>query len=823
MTIQPLMRNLGVRDLLSVSVVLLLFLPVNLSAMADETDQWTIVISPQLAQEAAITAAVEDLQAEGAKVGLTFELTTQMPPELRPTIVVGDVTRNRATAELVREGTIQLAEAADEQGFQIQTIQRPGGRLVVVAGGSVMGDAYGLYWLWDRLRVFKQVPDLNVVRSPAVPIRFVYAYDRSKLRQALRYTANWVCGGDILDLVHWNSEPEGSRNKKNREQIQQWIDAAHAYRMKFLSRCDEISYHPSLLEEFGAKPDPADPALWKMLQEKYRRLLRALPDLDGIRIRTGELTLVHGTYVPFDVMHDPPESDWSNSKRYRTFVNKMHEVVVGEFDKVYMQRTWVVNTDEQHSNPNVFRETFTTEVPTKNLYLSPYLSLADRWYYQPYNPTLNQTPHNMLVSLATLDYHAHGGVNVFPSFPGQYFQGGLQSILGVENSNLQGVEFYFGGSKGWDSAGLTAYVAYRLAWDPDEDLRQIAEDYAAIHLGREVAPKMAEILLLSHQAYKDGLYIKPVAESIRGNTLPHLRLTAFPFRGLPEVDRGAAHIDWLRSSMYEPSLGHIDEALTLLNRGLQAAIKMESEFKPIVNLIEDKARAQEIGDSLALTRALVETNNNYVKTCFAYFQYGEQRDEAHREKLAAALSDLQDARKRFSEAPGYCYQPFGVDQLIVNAEEALADLDAAEAVLASAPLGDDLQEVISTHQQHYSDALTKRADDAVKILRWHGKVDGRDLLCVRGDTMWIEHKSGDGIIEAKHEFYASLPEREVTVLIKDIESRDRRPFVIEQPTTENAFTAKIDFFDPSASYAPWEVEVYYIDKAPETYGLSLPW
>ena len=818
-----MMRKSSLRGHVCFFAFLLMFLSCRQVVWSDETERWTIVTSPKLAKEAAIAAAVEDLQADGKELGLTFVHATQAPPTLDQTIVVGDATRNPLTAKLTADGTIQQQGVSNEQGFQIQTIRRPGGRLMVLAGGSVIGDVYGLYWLWDRMRVFKHIPDLNLTRSPAVPIRFVYAYDRSKLRQALRHSANWVCGGDVLDLVPWDSQPERARNQQHRRQLQKWIDAAHAYRMKFISRCDEFSCHPSLLEEFNAKLDPADPALWQALQEKYRRLFRALPDLDGIRIRTGELTLVKGSYLPFDIMHDPPESDWSNVKRYRTFVKKMHEVVVDEFDKIYMQRTWVTNTTEQHSSPAAYRETFTEDVPTRNLYLSPYMSLADRWYYQPYNPTFNLTPHNMLVSLATLDYHAHGGVNVFPSFPGAYFQGGLQSILAVENSNLQGVEFYFGGSQGWDSAGLTAYTSYRLAWDPNEDLEKIAEDFAAIHLGRDAAPKMAEILLLSHQAYKDGLYIKPVAESIRGNTLPHLRLTAFPMRGLPEIDRGAAHIAWLESSMYEPSKGHINESVEHLDRGLWAAIQMESRFQAIAERIENKKLANKIGDSLALTRLLVETHNRYVKACYAYFQYRERRNASHRAKLAAAVVALKDARGRFAESPGYCYQPMGVDQLIANAEEALAGLDRAEAILADAPRKSEMQKIIAAQQRRYFEALEAHAGDAIKVLSWHGKVDGRDLLCIRGEAVWIEHKSGDGITEAAHDLQTPLPRREVTVLLKDIESRDRRPFVIEQPTAENDFTAKIDFFDPSPSYGRWEIEIYYIDKPPENLGLSLPW
>ena len=83
----------------------------------------------------------------------------------------------------------------------------------------------------------------------------------------------------IDDLVPWNSEPESRKNPAHREKVAELLDTAHAFHMKFLAIADEFSYHPTLMEEF-------------------RRLFGALPGLGGVRIRTGELTRVTGTYRP---------------------------------------------------------------------------------------------------------------------------------------------------------------------------------------------------------------------------------------------------------------------------------------------------------------------------------------------------------------------------------------------------------------------------------------------------------------------------------------------------------------------------------------------
>jgi hypothetical protein len=790
---------------------------------AEAVEQWTICIGPDFAADAAVAAAVEDLQNDGARFGLSFSAAYEPPPPASNVLFVGDPQRNPSAVPLLERAGIRLEGATDPQGFEIRTGNMDGRRIMVVAGGSPMGDVYGLYWVWDRMRVCGKVPELNIERSPVLAFRTTEGGSAAEIRNALRHTANWVSGSLVDNLVPWDSEPEATQNAANREGLMKLIDSAHGYHMKYLAISDEFAYHPTLLKEFGATLDPADPALWEALQAKYRRLFSVLPELDGVRIRTGEHTRVTGTYKPFDVMHEPAECDWPLDQRYRTFVQKMHEVVVGEFDKLYFHRTWVTNTTEQHSDPEVYRSIFTDDVPTRNLYLSPYLSTGDRWYYQPYNPTFNQTPHNMFVLLSVLDYHSGGGTRVFPSFPGQYHQGGIQGILAHEKTNLAGMHFGIPTASRWDTWSLTAYTAFRLAWEPNIELRSIAEDFAAIHFGQEAAPQVAEILILSYEAYKDGIYIKPVAEGLSWNTLPHLRLTAFIAKGYPQLDHGRATIEWLRESMYEPCAGRTDETLSLLDRGRDAAVRMDHLYEGVPAKACDPELASQVKDALRQTRLLVETNNLYVRTCFAYFDYRDAPDQEKRDRLAEVLTALKDTCAEFIATPGFEYKLFGIEQLIINADAAVADLAQAEAALADAPDTEGVLRAIAEQQARHAEALGTLEAEAVKFLRWRGKVDGKDIISIRGETIALEHIQDDAPHSVSHEFFKPLPARPVTVLVKDVESQIIHPFVLEQPTAGNDYTFKLHLADRHRGYAWWEVELYFVDKSPEELGLGLPW
>lgn len=783
--------------------------------------EWDIVVSKSLGQDKAIELAMDDLQTTGANFGIQLNVESDSKKISNNTILVGSSEQNKQVARLVKKGSLKLSNIDDPQGYEIQTINVKNNQVLIVHGDSVLGVTYGLYWIWDRLKVNHKIPEMDCTRIPALKIRYTNANTKKELRNALRYGATWVTGSHSSNqLVPWNAEPERTQNEQNRKELRELINDAHNLHLKFIVLEDEFSYHPSLMEEFGAELNPEDPAFWKAAQAKYRRLLKAMPEIDGIRFRTGEATRVGGNFKAFDVMHDGEDCDWSLAKRYRTFVKKMYDVIVGEFDKIYFQRTWVTSAHEQHSMAAVYQDIFTDDIPVRNLYMSPYLSTTDRYFFQPYNPTFNRTPHNMVVLLAPLDYHGHNDAYIFPTFPGTYYQGGLKTILAAEKTNLKGAQFGVPNDSGWDSWNITFYTASRLAWNPNENLHDIARDYAAMYFGQSPADEIADLLLLSPRAYKYGIYIEPVAHG-DFRSLPHLRLTTFPVKGLPRLDNGKKHVDFLYDIYLRSSPWKV-ETMLYLDHGLDLAKQMRAKAQAVRSKIQDEELATRLINSVELTWWLVKTNNLYVKTIFAYFDYRNHPTAENKTQLENISGELAQAMQTFSNTPNCVYRLDGMEQLLRNVKVALNDLRAAEEALANAPNDEGIDKLIDDQQSQAKQVL--ETEKSVKILHWKGRVDGRDLVKIQTDKIEIEHLRYDKIVEMTHEFSNPLPQKGCTVVIKDIQSRSFHPFVLEQPSADNDFTATIYLSDyPKHGYSWWEFEVYYIEKSPDVLGLATPW
>ncbi len=789
---------------------------------AEAAQIWQLVMSKAISQDEAIKVAVRDLETTGAEYGINFQVNEDNKIIAGPSVIIGSPKRSRKTDKLVKTNQIVLREMSDEQGYEIITKEINGTKIMIIAGGSVVGDVNGLYWLWDRIRVNKNVPDINVLRSPELKIRVAAANNEEEMQHALRRGITWVTGRAINDIVPWDIDPEKSANKENRIRFKKLIEYAHALHLKYLMYGDEFTFLPSFLREFNATLSPDDPAFWQMVQEKYRRLFQSMPELDGVMIRTGELTQIKGNFKAYDIMHGGDDHcDWSLEKRYKTFVKKMHEVIVGEFDKIYFQRTWVTNDYEQHSKAQIYRKIFTDDVPTKNLYLSPYVNADDRWFFTAYNPTFNQTAHNMVVLLAPMDYHASQGVKVFPTFPGQYFQAALQGILSAEHSNLKGAHFAFAGNDSWNTWNLTSYTAARLAWNHNENLHTILKDFCSIYFGAAAAEKMAEIYWLSAAAYKYGIYIEPVTYDVF-NKLLQLRITTFPVQGFPGIDHGREHLSFLYD-LYLKCKPWIPETILYLDHGQQISTEMKQKFQTTKPMIKDHQLVKNIENSLKLTNLLIKTNNLYVKTFLAYFSYRENPDEKRREKLSALNADLKSTMAKFLSTPGCTYKVFGIEQLIKNADQTIVDLPSAEKTLAEAPTSEQILKTVSEQQEKYAQILKKYSGQAVKLLHWEGKIDGRDILLIQGDQFKMQHLRWDPGSCTASKFYNSLPYEKVTVLVDDIESRPIHPFILTQPSEKNNYTVKIYLFDKPGGTGNVKFDLYYIPGSPENVGLNVPW
>ena len=72
---------------------------------------------------------------------------------------------------------------------------------------------------------------------------------------------------------------------------------------------------------------------------------------------------------------------------------------------------------------------------------------------------------------------------------------------------------------------------------------------------------------------------------------------------------------------------------------------MVEKYKKVKSRIVDKKLAQELENKLNMTRWLIETNNEYVKTTLAYFAYRENPRENTRKNLNNSYNRLLETKK----------------------------------------------------------------------------------------------------------------------------------------------------------------------------------
>ncbi|MBX3178973.1 MAG: hypothetical protein KF886_16585 [Candidatus Hydrogenedentes bacterium] len=798
---------------------------------APASAQWTVVVPEALRADTAVSVAMDDLVETAARIGVVLVAADDSAAPAGHAILLGGPGENRQSARIAGGVPDLPAPPENPEGFRILPLEDGGQTRLLLTSRGPLGHAYGLFWIRDRMLVNRAIPrDIDCAREPAFPVRLGGAWHRygfggqseAAMRIALRNSINWVPGTAILDLVPWDSEPEATINAENREKTRALIAYAHSLHMNYFSFANAFTYHPSLLEKHGATLSPGDPKFWDAIQDKFRMLFTALPELDGIELCNDDISGFWDNYLPFDIMHEAPEADWSYPKRFRTFVKKVHEVVSDEFDKQYFHFTWSLVDHEVHTQPAVFREIFTEEIPTNNFYVMPKVTRADRWWHQPYNPTFNQSPHDAIVLFETMNYYESGRANIFPTFSGEYFQRGLQTFMVPGDNNVRGMAMLANiRGDGWGTSEAYGYVLHRLIWEPDADMAQIARDFCAIHFGPDAAEGMAEIYLMSPRAYKYGLHLEPISYG-QFNSHYHMRVGEFPVQGYPNIDHGREHLEWLRRIYLRCKPWEVD-TLADIQRGLTVAEAMIAQFDRVAPLLKDPALVKEVNNRLEMTRRLVETNLRYAEGIFAYFDYFDAPSPARRERLAEAVQNTHRTFEAFRSVPGYGYILWGIEELLTAMDAALEDVEAARETLAAAPDRARLEETIARQQARYREVLAERKGDAVKFAHARILVDGRDIVNVAGDTYSIDHIQWDGAHVQDFTFHGPLPEREVTVIPIDIESRPLHPFVLEQPSAKNGYTARIYLDDQPGGNGWMEFDLYYIDERPEALGLDVPW
>jgi hypothetical protein len=761
--------------------------------------------APDVLADGATAAAIADLQQAARERGISVG-------------IVGRLARDLLTVAVASKPTPSLAH---EDAFRIS----PRRGNLIVEGGSRRAFANALYWLADRLRVVGRLPSEAVERTPVFDLRYAHLrfptadtddapyVDEAGMTRALDGLADDLRHCLAMGITHVALAPRevvvpcdhpthGPRAEAYAPYYEEALRMAHALHLKVVASGDEFLYYDGALEQASARLSVEDPDFWRMLQGKYRRLLARFPDLDGVAMRVGEM-LPMGPFHAFDAIHDAPHL--SVAEKYRRFVTAIHEVVVGEFGKLYLHRTWAVSEHEVHSQEKEFEAAF-RDVPRENLVISIKLTQTDQWQYQAYNPTFGVTDHQTAVEVEIGRAYHHG--QRIPDYVATYVEPGLRY---AHSRGATGIMIGAVISDGQTWADASAYAVARLAWG-ERDVRQLARDWAARRFGKAAARPLGDALMLSDTALRKGLYLMPYASTHAWNPLAHLMAYMWVVGGNPTLDQGLGHMAFLREQYWfcRPYLSDTEREL---DEGNSLWAKMMALLAKAEPHIKDTRQRKWARESFDLGAAFIALNVAHLKAVLRYFQYEETLAGTARGRAAAALRALRLARERYIREGG-TFDTIGIAQFMTSAEQGLRSKRAARAMLSS-PSERDLLKSARRAMEEEARAL-RSAKENVKVLEWRANVDGREVIRLRGDKVEMKHDMDEPALDVQYTVCGAVPEGWRAV-VKPVRCRDYA-YVAEQPSRANGRTVTICVEDPRDGRDIYEIQVYAIP--PESGGRS---
>ena len=789
--------------------------------MAEKTLRVDISTSlqPERAVQATLTALNESAAATGWAMAENADNVIEV--DLKPGV---EVTPYVPATHPTREEQVHTIRSRTEGGVTITRIEADG----------VMGAAHGLSWLADRIRTRQSWPPADEDRVPKFTHRVSHAWfscaslpeapyvDEEKTRKnmagAIRHLEDCLIAGTTSvslysrdNFIPWGDNIHGHRNAAWRKMLREFLGEAHALRLRVYLMGDEFLYLPEWLEAKGATLSTHDPKFWEALKDKQRELLDDLPTLDGIGTRTGEI-LPRGDIRAWDPIHS--KEDRSLEGNYHRFIKAMHEVVVGEKKRLFLHRTWSVNTWEQHSVPEIYARIFTDEIPTDNFLVSIKLTTGDQWEWQPINPTYGQSHHTTIAEVETA--RAQDYFSGPPDFSAEFAQAGLTYAL---ERGSKGMACNIRDRWSQNLWHALEYATCRFGWNPYQNVKSVVADWVRAQLSPEVADRTAEILLDLDDVYRDGFHIR--GPSLHTwEPLVHAR-TGWIAKGNHHIDGGRGHYEFLR--------GQYLQAKPTLTSGMKIMADTVARYDGYVEEVRSwrdgvlKGEGEWFEHILVRGGGTLHINKAYVDAFLLTFNYMDEGGDDLLKAAQESLKVLAEELERFNsvswrDVPG-CGQYYGfasdnvegIEVFLGFAEECLRAPESLRQRMAEEADADRIEAVLSAAQRNDDAAVTEQPDAPV-CFSWTGNLDGRTLVTVN---------FADGTWSAKHCFGdpTSANAAEVTVppatpgrcAVKYLDGAHRGwAYVVQQPAEDNGNTLVLMLEDRVPGQYKHDIEVCWV-------------
>ena len=317
-------------------------------------------------------------------------------------------------------------------------------------------------------------------------------------------------------------------------------------------------------------------------------------------------------------------------------IEETRKVVVDEFGRTLIWRTWDLGNDGFHANPKVYDRVLAGLTNRTGLVFAIKHTQTDFWRYNDFNPMIGRGGVPAVVEFQCA--REYEGKGAFPNYVGSFFADDMRhsAALGVK-----GVWIWdFGG--GWGGpllksdrwVRLNVEATTRLAQNPDLSPRAIAQEWAAKEYGANASTNVAEMLMLSSECVRKFMYIEAYARDHKG-WKPSLNLMR------DDIIRGV-----VLKELYDGSKKSLPEVFTEKTEATALAKKMRSLFESSRDDIV-AARGQPVYEeslsSLVYLQDLTEVVGHCVTGMFAYYQWQETSDPAMAAKARGELQSWSDA------------------------------------------------------------------------------------------------------------------------------------------------------------------------------------
>lgn len=480
------------------------------------------------------------------------------------------------------------------------------------------------------------------------------------------YGYNAAILGDVTQLAGFDATYPGAiapdsalrkRIEQQRRRFQHEYDRANTLGIAVCLMTDEVTMPTAILERLekpGGPPgrtpriDLDSPEFWAAYRAKYREVLQAYPRVASVIVRTGEnYSHANEGFTGHTVLDK--KYDDAYFRHMQRLIEETRQVVVDEFGRTLIWRTWDLGNDGFHANPTVYDRVLAGLPSRQGLILAVKHTQTDFWRYNDFNPMIGRGGVDQIVEFQCA--REYEGKGAFPDYMGPDHAAAMQKAASL---HVKGVWIWDSGG-GWGGpllqndrwVRLNVEATSRLARDPDLSPRAIAEEWAGKEFGTRSAGKVADMLMLSSDCVRKFMYIEPYARDHRG-WKPSLNLMR------DDIIRGEV----LRQ-LYDGSQQALPEVFAEKEEAVALAARMRALFESARgDIVAERGKGvyDESLSSLIYMQSLAAVMCHYVNGMFSYYQWQDTRNAAAaaraRRELLAWRAAWQYYQTQVPKLPG---------------------------------------------------------------------------------------------------------------------------------------------------------------------------